>query len=61
MTHRLLDLLNFCSKAKVVKNMTDGKRLTDIEALNYYGGSYMVECISYNSVKGEIIVKGAKL
>lgn len=26
MTHRLLDLLNFCSKAKVVKNMSDGKR-----------------------------------
>ena len=55
-TFRLFELLSFCSKAKVVKNMADGKRMSDIEALNYYGGSKEVECVSYNSLKGEIVI-----
>lgn len=55
-TFRLIELLSFCDKAKIVKNMADGKMMTDIDALNYYGSTKAVECVSYNSLKREIII-----
>lgn len=55
-TFKLFELLSFCSEAKIVKNMADGKIMSDIDALNYYGGDKKVECVSYNSLRGSIVI-----